>query len=165
MYRQVISPMALADQIRHWVRVITRVPFLAVIVLALIMQATKEFYPFSHYPMYSDLPPSVEYYYLTTAKGEPLPQVRYFGFSTSWTKKMLNSRLRKITGGRNIDDASPAEIKEAGQQTLQYLMDHCKDHLRATLVAEGLQLHCVFVERSGNRLARRPSVVAEVPGR
>ena len=64
-----MSPTALADQIRNWVRVITKIPFLAVIVLALIMQATKEFYPFSHYPMYSDLPPSVEYYYLTTSKG------------------------------------------------------------------------------------------------
>jgi hypothetical protein len=74
---------------------ITKIPFLSVIVLALIMQATKEFYPFSNYPMYSDLPPSVEYYYLTTGKGEPLPQVRFFGFSTSWTKKMLNSRLSR----------------------------------------------------------------------
>ena len=165
MYRRVMSPAVSTDQIRNWFRVIAKIPFLAVIVLALIMQATKEFYPFSHYPMYSDLTPSVEYYYLTTAKGEPLPQVRYFGFSTSWTKKMLNSRLRKITGGRNIDDATSAEIKEAGQQTLQYLMDHCKDHQRARLVAEGLQLHCVFVERSGNRLIRRPSVVAELPGR
>lgn len=160
-----MSPPALADQIWNWCRVITKIPFLGVIILALIMQATKEYYPFSHYPMYSDLPPSVEYYYLTTGKGEPLPQVRFFGFSTSWTKKMLNSRLRKITGGRNIDDASPVEIKEAGQQTLQYLMDHCKDHQRAKLVAEGLQLHCVFVERTGNRLTRRPSVVAELPGR
>jgi hypothetical protein len=160
-----MSPPALADQIWNWCRVITKIPFLGVIILALIMQATKEYYPFSHYPMYSDLPPSVEYYYLTTSKGEPLPQVRFFGFSTSWTKKMLNSRLRKITGGRNFDDASPAEINEAGQQTLQYLMDHCKDHQRAKLVAEGLQLHCVFVERTGNRLTRRPSIVAERPGR
>ena len=160
-----MSPTALAEQIRHWVRLIGKTPFLAVIVLALLMQATKEFYPFSHYPMYSDLPPSVEYYYLTTTKGEPLPQVRYFGFSTSWTKKMLNSRLKKITGGRNIDEASPAEIKEAGQQTLEYLMDHCKDHVRTALVAEGLQLHRVLVERSGNRLIRKPWVIAELPGR
>jgi hypothetical protein len=78
---------------------------------------------------------------------------------------MLNSRLRKITGGRNVDDATPAEVKEAGQQTLQYLMDHCRDHLRARVVAEGLQLHCVVVERSGNRLTRTPSLVAELPGR
>ncbi len=101
-----MSSAASADQIRNWFRMIAKIPFLAVIVLALVMQATKEFYPFSHYPMYSDLTPSVEYYYLTTARGEPLPQVRYFGFSTSWTKKMLNSRLRKITGGRNIDRAT-----------------------------------------------------------
>jgi hypothetical protein len=75
-------------------------------------------------------------HYLTTGKGEPLPQVRFFGFSTSWTKKMLNSRLRKITGGRNIDHATPTEIQEAGQQTLQYLLDHCKEHQRAKLIAQ-----------------------------
>jgi hypothetical protein len=160
-----MSPPAMAEQAWNWCRVITKIPFLSVIILALIMQATKEFYPFSHYPMYSDLPPSVEYYYLTTSEGETLPQLRFFGFYTSRTKKMLNSRLRKITSGRNIDDATPAEIKEAGQQTLQYLMDHCKDHRRAKLIAEGLQLHCVFVERSGNQLIRRPSLVAELPRR
>jgi hypothetical protein len=67
--------------------------------------------------MYSDLPPSVEYYYLTTSKGEPLPQVRFVGFSTSWTTKMLNSRLRKITGGRDIDDASPAKSRRPDNRT------------------------------------------------
>ncbi|HEY5707414.1 MAG TPA: hypothetical protein VIS96_17785 [Terrimicrobiaceae bacterium] len=159
-----MSAPAFVDRIWNWRRVITKIPFLGVIILALIMQVTKEFYPFSHYPMYSDLPPSVEYYYLTTGKGEPIPQVRFFGFSTSWTKKMLNSRLKKIAGGRSIDDATPAQIKEAGQETLQYLMDHCKAHKKAQLLAEGLQLHCVFVERSGNRLLRKPSVVAELPG-
>jgi hypothetical protein len=44
-------------------------------------------------------------------------------------------------------------------------MDHCKDHHKAKLAVEGLQLNCVFVERTGNRLTRRPSVVAELPGR
>ena len=151
-----------ADQFWNWCRKLANIPFLAVAALALIMQAAKEFYPFSHYPMYSDLPPSVEYYYLTTCKGELIPQVRFFGFSTSWTKKMLNSRLKTITGGRNIDGATPEEIKEAGLQTLQYLMDHCKEHHRAKLVAEGLRLHSVFVERSADRLVKRPSVIAEL---
>jgi hypothetical protein len=155
---------ASADQYRKWCRKLANIPFLSVVALALIMQATKEFYPFSHYPMYSDLPPSVEYYYLTTCRGELIPQVRFFGFSTSWTKKMLNSRLKAITGGRNIDDATPEEIKEAGLQTLQYLMDHCKDHHRAKLAAEGLRLHSVFVERSENGLVRNSSVIAELGG-
>jgi hypothetical protein len=155
---------ASADQYRKWCRKLANIPFLSVVALALIMQATKEFYPFSHYPMYSDLPPSVEYYYLTTCRGELIPQVRFFGFSTSWTKKMLNSRLKTITGGRNIDDATPEEIKEAGLQTLQYLMDHCKDHHRAKLAAEGLRLHSVFVERSENGLVRNSSVIAELGG-
>jgi hypothetical protein len=45
-----MSSVALADQIRNWCRVITKIPFLGVIILALVMQATKEFYPFSNYP-------------------------------------------------------------------------------------------------------------------
>ena len=140
------------------------IPFLTVIALALIMQATKEFYPFSHYPMYSDLPPSVEYYYLTTCKGEPIPQVRFFGFSTSWTKKMLNSRLKKITGGRNIDAPRLQEIKEAGQQTLQYLMDHCKDHHQGKTRCRGPSAPLRLCRAQRDRLLRRPSVVAELAG-
>ena len=90
-----MSPAVSTDQIRNWFRVIAKIPFLAVIVLALIMQATKEFYPFSHYPMYSDLPPSVEYYYLTTVKGEPLPQVRYLDFPPVGRRKCSIAALRK----------------------------------------------------------------------
>jgi hypothetical protein len=160
-----MSPWLSVDRLEHWRRTIAKIPFLGVIALALLMQATKEFYPFSHYPMYSDLPPSVEYYYLSTATGELIPQLRFFGFSTSWTKKMLNSRLKKIAAGANMEDATPEQIREAGKQTLQYLMDHCKEHQRAKLATEGLRLHCVFVERSGSQLTRRPSIIAELPGR
>ena len=153
------------DQLRTWSRRIVSIPFFGVFALALLMQATKEFYPFSNYPMYSDLTPSVEYYYLSTSRGEAIPQVRFFGFSTSWTKKMLNSRLKKITGGGNIEDATPDQIRQAGEDTLRYLMEHCKEHQKARLISEGLRLHRVLVERSGNRLIRKPWIIAELPGR
>lgn len=155
---------AIWNRLESWGASAGKVPFLGVLVLALFLQVMKENYPFSHYPMYSGLTDNVEYYYLTNAKGEPVPQGIYFGLSTSWTKKMLNTRLNKITGGRNIDSASPAEISEAGRQTLQYLVEHrLKEDRRAQVARDGLQLHQVYVERKGDKLLTTPSFIAELP--
>lgn len=154
---------AIRNHVQKWVVAAGKLPFLGVVALAVLLQIAKENYPFSHYPMYSRLTDNVEYYYLTNAKGEPIPQGIYFGSSTSKTKKMLNTRLGKITGGRNIDNATLAEVSEAGRQTLQYLMDHIHEDRRAQVTREGLQLHQVYVERRGNKLVTTPLFIAEIP--
>lgn len=142
-----------------------QVPFLSVILLALLLQGMKEFYPFSHYPMFSVLTPDVEFYYLTDSQGKLVPQKTYFGFSTSWTRKMLNTRLAKLSGGDNIDNASPVEIREAGQQTLAYLIEHCEQEYKDQVLANGLQLHQIFVENKDGHLNRKKSLIAEIPPR
>ena len=142
-----------------------KIPFLSVVLLALFLQAAKEFYPFSHYPMFSVLTPDVEFYYLTDSQGQPVPQKTYFGFSTSWTRKMLNTRLGKLSGGDNIDNASASEINEAGRQTLDYLVEHCEEEYKNLIRTKGLQLHQIFVENKDGHLQRKKSLIAEVPPR
>lgn len=158
-----MSSFALPEFFKKIPALAASIPFLSVILLMLLMQFMKETYPFSHYPMYSGLTRSVEYYYLTNAAGEPIPQGSYFGFSTSWTKKMLNTRIRKVSGGRNIDHSSPAEITEAGRQTLQYLMEHAKPDQKKNLRKQGIQLHQVSVERKDNTLLKQSALIAELP--
>ena len=53
-----------------------------------------EHYPFSHFPMYGNLNPRpVDYYFLTDAKGEPLPVVNLTGDTAPKLKKRLNTAL------------------------------------------------------------------------
>jgi hypothetical protein len=140
-----------------------KIPFLSVVVLALMFQAIKEFYPFSHYPMYSVLTPTVEFYYLTNAQGKVVPQKTYFGFSTSWTRKMLNTRLSELSGGDNVDNASPEEMTLAGQKILGYLSEHCEEPFKNEMVTGGLQLHQIFIRNTNGRLLREDALIAEIP--
>lgn len=156
---------AATDILRKAFSLARGIPFLSVVILAVAFQVTKEFYPFSHFPMFSVLTPTVEFYYLTDAKQTPIPQKTYFGFSTSWTRKMLNTRLTKLSGGDNVDSASPEEMRAAGQETLDYLMDHCEDEHKAQVEAGGLQLHQIFIKNTGGQLLRRDTLIAEIPPR
>ena len=53
-----------------------------------------EHYPFSHFPMYGNPNPRpVDYYFLTDAKGEPLPVVNLTGDTAPKLKKRLNTAL------------------------------------------------------------------------
>ncbi len=142
-----------------------KIPFLSVIVLALLLQAIKEFYPFSHYPMYSVLTPSVEFYYLTNAQGKLIPQKTYFGFSTSWTRKMLNTRLAELSGGDNSDNASEKEMNAAGLEVLTYLVEHCEAEYKAEVLSGGLQLRQTYIRNTDGRLLRREELIAEIPPR
>lgn len=133
------------------------------IVLAVLLQAIKEFYPFSHYPMYSVLTPTVEFYYLSNSQGKLIPQKTYFGFSTSWTRKMLNTRLAKLSGGDTSDSATEKEMTAAGLETLNYLIDHCEAEYIEEVLAGGLQLHQIFIRNTDGRLERRDDLIAEIP--
>ena len=133
------------------------------IVLAVALQGIKEFYPFSHYPMYSVLTPTVEFYYLTNAQGKLIPQKTYFGFSTSWTRKMLNTRLAKLSGGDTSDSATEKEMSAAGQEVLTYLMEHCEAEYKQEVLSGGLQLRQTYIRNTDGRLLRREELIAEIP--
>ena len=158
-----MSSAALPGPVKTALEWIGKIPFLSVILLAILLQIMRENYPFSHLPMYSGLTEDVDYYFVTDSKGKPLPHGHYFGFSTSKTKKMFNTRLRKISKGGNTDSATPAQIEEAGKETLAYLMAHINEDRRAQVEKSGLQLQRVTVARKGEHLVKTPSVVAEIP--
>lgn len=162
-YRWRMSSAALPGPVKTALVWIGKIPFLSVILLAILLQIMRENYPFSHLPMYSGLTKDVDYYFITDAKGEPMPQGIYFGFSTSKTKKMFNTRLRKISKGGNTDSASEAQIAEAGKETLEYMMAHIREDRRAQVEKSGIQLHRVTVAREGEHLEKHPSIVAEIP--
>lgn len=155
----------ITEYLKEGLSLLGKVPFLSVLVIALLLQAIKEFYPFSHYPMYSVLTPTVEFYYLTNAQGKIIPQKTYFGFSTSWTRKMLNTRLAELSGGDNSDSASNKEMNAAGQEILTYLMEHCEAEYKTEVTSGGIQLHQIFIRNTDGRLDRRDELIAEIPPR
>ncbi len=156
---------ALPSRATTWLNAVAKIPFLGVLALAILLQIMRENYPFSHFPMYSVLSRDTVYYYLANGRGEPIPQGLYFGSSTAWTKKMFNSRLKQLTGGRNVGNSSPEEISEAGRRILLFLMEHINKDRQVQIEKEGLQLHQVHVERKGNQLVITPRFIAELPPR
>lgn len=73
-----------------------RYVWLAVFMVSAIQLSLKvgEHYPFSHFPMYGNPNPRpVDYYFLTDAKGQPLPVVNLTGDTAPKLKKRLNTEL------------------------------------------------------------------------
>jgi hypothetical protein len=67
---------------------------LGCVVLAGFLLWRKEWYPFSHFPMYSGLPEDVWTVELTDAEDHPIPMLAVFHTSISNLKKIVNSNNR-----------------------------------------------------------------------
>ncbi|MFV0416516.1 MAG: hypothetical protein ACK5NG_09145 [Chthoniobacterales bacterium] len=135
------------------------VPFKEVIIIALIMQGFKEAFPFSHFPMYSQIPADTEYYYLTDLQGTLIGQEAVFGIRSAKMKKLFRSRLEAITKG---EEATTEQLKAAGEKTLAYMVEHIPFESGRDLVKKfGLQLHCVRVERTDETFKKDHRMIAE----
>lgn len=89
--------------------------FLLLLALVLLSQTVREWYPFSHYPMYSGFPEQANYVYLRKADGDPVPIGRALGTDGSAVKKMFRSHVRQQDG-----DSSAAGLALLEQLALRY---------------------------------------------
>jgi hypothetical protein len=107
-----------------------RHPLFPMLVLVAVCLIVEENYPFSDFPMYSNLSPGSHYFHLTDETDQPLPIKDLFGVSASEFKKIYHSKLTPIaeklsekTGKRvKASDLGPEEQAAAGEQLLEQLM-------------------------------------------
>ena len=99
-------------------------PFPEMTVLVLALFIIKEQFPFSNFPMYSNIDVEADVVYVADQKDAPLPMKAVFKTSSGTSKKMFNTEVKKITNpkGRDSDDATEEELKQAGQIMMDTLM-------------------------------------------
>lgn len=88
------------------------------------MKGVGEFYPISHFPMYSSLGDDAVVLSVRTGDGTPVPLLEVFGKRESRCKKIWKSKLREIANaaGHHSQDATLEEKSAAGEYLLKRLL-------------------------------------------
>ena len=102
---------------------LNRIPFKLTIFMVIFMWFVKEWYPFSHFPMYSSFARHTSYLYIADANNEPLPMQTLFGVRTSNLKKIYKTELKKIARSKGVSESKLADEDKfaAGVAVLTYL--------------------------------------------
>jgi hypothetical protein len=111
-------------------RATLRHPLFPMAVLVAVCLIVEECYPFSDFPMYSNLSPGSHYFHLVDENDQALPIKALFGISASEFKKIYHSKLTPMAyqlseeKGQRIraSDLGPEEQATAGNQLLDQLM-------------------------------------------
>jgi len=84
-----------------------------------------EFFPFSDFPMYSNLGPYAHVLRVEGKPGEIVPLKAAFGVRESVCKKIWKTKLREIANaaGHDSSEATPDEWRAAGVYLVEKLMD------------------------------------------
>ncbi len=142
-----------------------RIPYLGLVAITLCLLAIREWYPFSHFPMYSRLEDKASVVYITDSADSYIPVRTAFGISSSEVKKQYN-RVRGILtkrDGRAYHDATEEEEREAALAVLKYLDGHRNKAFWKEQSAQQLKLHVrvISLAESGG-IERQDRLIAEL---
>lgn len=101
-----------------------RPPFPAMLVLVLALYLIREEFPFSNFPMYSNINEEADVTFVTDQNDQPLPMKALFKTSSGTSKKMYKKELGTLTNaqGRDSDHATAEERARAGRAVLDMLL-------------------------------------------
>lgn len=102
----------------------SRIPFPAMLVLVLALYLIREQFPFSNFPMYSNISEEADVTFVTDQNDKPLAMKALFKTSSGTSKKMYKKELGSITSqtGRDSEEATAEERARAGKAVLDMLM-------------------------------------------
>ena len=121
-------------------------PFSHLVIFLAFSYSIKEFYPFTHIPMYSDPEPRAPYYHLADGEDQPIGVKTHSGVTNPKMRKMYRSRLEKFCKEHNLDNNEPTPEAEAaiGEEVIGFLRK--RSNLRNRPLAETVRLYHVQVE-------------------
>jgi hypothetical protein len=142
-------------------------PFKRVAALVIAFIVIGEFYPFSHFPMYSGVSSDADYFYITNESDEPIPMVQYFGTRTAQAKKIYRKQLTELTDARKVKRAMATreEERQAGEYLLNYLLKTMPDPQRPLLKASEIRLIRVALTIEDAKFKHEKHTIASIdPG-
>lgn len=144
-------------------RVTKRFPFTFVLVMVGILALMREWYPFSHFPMYARFENYTYYVYVTDHNETPLPVESLFGIRTANLKKIYQKELRRIARDhpRGTKGLPREQRREAGDYVLQFLRENSANP-RKTDAIRGLKLYQVDIRGVNGRIEKEAYLVGEI---
>ncbi len=116
--------LGMASSFGSFLRVLwSKLPFPEMTVLVLALFVIKEQFPFSNFPMYSNIDAEADVIYVANQQDEPVAMKPLFKTSSGTSKKMFNTELKKLTNpsGRDSSQSTPEERMQAGKALLETL--------------------------------------------
>ncbi|HSH37394.1 MAG TPA: hypothetical protein VK993_01300 [Chthoniobacterales bacterium] len=151
----------IARKIATFVRRTETLPLLVITAACLFC---KEFYPLSHFPMYSSFASRTHYVYLADGNGRPLPTFPTAGMNTPALKKVYDHALReertRIKSLGNTDAAGGAS-EVAAERVLRTVQGSPAARTAGT-TPQVLRMYRVDIELVTHRFEKRTTLLAEV---
>ena len=138
-----------------------------------LLWLAKEFYPLSHFPMYSDFGPYDYVVFVSDQNGEPLAlEALTAGIRSARLKKKFNGELNEVrdqigkkTGSKPKQRTMTAEqMAPAGKITLEWVMPRLQEMRSLPPHVTGVQLRHVGISyEDGKIVVTEPLLLAELP--
>lgn len=142
-----------------------RIPWLGLMCLTLCLLAIKEWYPFSHFPMYSRLEDKASVVFISGADNGYIPIRTAFGVSASEVKKLYNRERGLLTmkDERAFHDSTESEDRKAGVTVLNYLVNRRRGSFWRKHRPSRIRLyHRVISLAEGGGIEREDRFIAEL---
>ena len=112
-------------QSRGRLAALVRHPLFLFFVLVFLAYQIKEFYPFTHIPMYSDPEPRAPYMFLADADGDPIGVRAQCGVTNPKMRKMYHGRMKQYCRefGFDPDQVSPEVEKKIAREVVTFLRE------------------------------------------
>lgn len=148
--------------------IVLRHSFFAVPLIVFLSIWVEDFFPLSHFPMYSDPDNSENYFYVATVDDKggltPLPVNALTSITAPKVKKMYKSWAQSFADdrGKSDKDLSAEERAEVGRNLLTFLQDQAGKRNRNLPEPVALvEVWIVYDDEKG--FSETPEVVATVP--
>lgn len=135
------------------------------LLVVLFLFFVKEQYPFSNFPMYSNLDAEADILYVTDQAGQALPMDAVFRTGSGTAKKMYKKELTAITKttGRKLEDATPGDRSAAGRAVMVTLMERIRPKQMPSGVTHLVFYRKTFRLEDGGLAHLEPERLAEFP--
>jgi hypothetical protein len=138
-----------------------RLPLYLSVILALMLVAIGDQFPFSPFPMYAKVDRRAEVFYVTNERDEVVPTSPIFGTSSAQLKKQFEQYLEGIAKTRDYERASEPQLAAAGDRMLDYLFAKLRAHKVARLKSTRLKIWLLSINAESGTFQKSRRVVGE----
>lgn len=142
-----------------------RLPFRALLLVVLFLFVVKERYPFSNFPMYSNLDKEADILYVTDQADQALPMDSVFRTGSGTSKKMYKKELNSLTKttGRKLEVATPEDRAAAGRAVMATILERIRPKNLPAGVTHLRLYRKTFRLENGGLAHLEPEFLAEFP--
>jgi hypothetical protein len=131
--------------------------------LAIALVAIGDQFPFSPFPMYSNIDSSADVLYVTNRQDEPLAISSIFDVGSAQAKKRFEKELQAVADTRDYEKATREQVNLAAQSFLQQLWKDRKVKKTEALELDGLRAHVITISLDADsKFQRTEQLLGEI---